>query len=219
MFTDKTRMILIQGENLLLGASESDYTVWIGSQRRCHIQSITMNMIACVPDIKNITADTAADRSRINYMNATRSYKISRNTSELVRSQRNSFMVHVEIGRTYGRTIGVLRLESESTDALQMEYIIVVVCVVSGFLFLTMMACFVVLKQRQNKQIRQLKRMQNEFENLEMRVARECKEAFTELQMDIGELASTLNQTGAPFHDFQTYCMKIFLPNSCDNEK
>jgi plexin A len=61
--------------------------------------------------------------------------------------------------------------------------------------------------------------MQTEFENLEMRVARECKEAFTELQMDIGELANTLNQTGAPFNDYQTYCMKILFPNANEIEK
>ena len=61
--------------------------------------------------------------------------------------------------------------------------------------------------------------MQTEFENLEMRVARECKEAFTELQMDIGELANTLNQAGAPFHDFQTYCMKILFPNASETDK
>lgn len=221
VFTDKTRMILIQGENLLLGVSESDYTVRIGRGRLCHIQSITMNLIACIPDIKNITADDA-DRSRGSANAASvRTYQISRNTSELVRRSKGSYVVQVEIGRTYGRTIGVLRLESDGhySDAVQLKYIILVASVVSAFLFSTMVVCFVVLKQRQNKQIRQLKRMQNEFENLEMRVARECKEAFTELQMDIGELANTLNQTGAPFHDFQTYCMKIFLPNSNENEK
>jgi hypothetical protein len=54
---------------------------------------------------------------------------------------------------------------------------------------------------------------------LEIRVANECKEAFAELQMDIGELANTLNQSGPPFYDFKTYSMKILFPNASENEK
>ncbi len=132
-----------------------------------------------------------------------------------------SYQVQVQIGHYYLRTIGVFRLgpESSHNDSSQLKLIIIVAAILSVFLFSTMIACFATLKRRQNSQIRQLKRMQNEFENLEMRVARECKEAFTELQMDIGELANTLNQTGAPFHDFQTYCMRVLLPNASETEK
>ena len=101
----------------------------------------------------------------------------------------------------------------------ELKFSIVAACVLSLFLFATILSCFVTLKRRQHKQLRQLKRMQTEFENLEMRVARECKEAFTELQMDIGELANTLNQTGAPFNDYQTYCMRILFPHASDLER
>ena len=58
-----------------------------------------------------------------------------------------------------------------------------------------------------------------EFENLEIRVANEFKEAFAELQMDIGELANTLNQLSPLFYDFKTYAMKILFPNATENEK
>jgi hypothetical protein len=117
--------------------------------------------------------------------------------------------------------VGVLRFTAENQfpDSSQLRLVVLVAALLSLLLFATMLACFATLKRRQNKQIRQLKRMQNEFENLEMRVARECKEAFTELQMDIGELANTLNQTGAPFHDFHTYCLRVLLPNASDTEK
>lgn len=125
-----------------------------------------------------------------------------------------SYEVRVKIGRKFARTIGFIRYEKESGAAAMMinsrydsffdvKYISVVGCLLLSIVTVSLLACFVIFKKRQNKQTRQLKRMQAEFENLEMRVARECKEAFTELQMDIGELANTLNQTGAPFNDFQ----------------
>jgi hypothetical protein len=133
----------------------------------------------------------------------------SRDTSvikEPLSTVSKSYEVRVRIGQVFARTIGFIRYEKENPnkyDVIEIKYIIVGACLVSLILMITMLGCFVILKRRQNKQIRQLKRMQTEFENLEMRVARECKEAFTELQMDIGELANTLNQTGAPFNDFQ----------------
>lgn len=138
-------------------------------------------------------------------------------------SSSRSYEVRVRIGERFAQTIGFIRYERESPlskyDVVEIKYIIVGACLLSLVLMITMLSCFVVLKRRQNRQIRQLKRMQTEFENLEMRVARECKEAFTELQMDIGELANTLNQTGAPFNDFQTYCVKILFPHASDTDK
>lgn len=217
IFTDKTRIILIEGDNLLLGVNEDDYTVWIGSIKKCNITSITMNLIACIPDIESIQL-IEKDLEKKDHMSEIT--EIRRRKRELTRSK-NFYDVQVQIGQTWIRRIGTLKLESDNrfSDSRQMKYIIFMASIVSLFLFSTIIGCFIILKRRQNKQIRQLKRMQNEFENLEMRVARECKEAFTELQMDIGELANTLNQTGAPFHDYQTYCMKILLPNASDAEK
>ena len=133
------------------------------------------------------------------------------------------YKVTVQVGELIRQDVGVLRMEAGemrmNSESIQIRYIIFTASVVSLVLLVAMLCFFVILKRRQNKQIRQLKRMQTEFENLEMRVARECKEAFTELQMDIGELANTLNQTGAPFHDFQTYCLKVLLPNASETEK
>ena len=170
-----------------------------------------MNLIACIlPNESDLILNNNSARNRI--------FKRDEIIIKKLKPSTSIYDVHVQIGQYYKRTVGILRFESNS-DSIQLKYIIVATCLISLILFLTMTSCFVTLKRRQNKQIRQLKRMQTEFENLEMRVARECKEAFTELQMDIGELANTLNQTGAPFHDFQTYCMKILLPNSSETER
>ena len=179
-----------------------------------------MNLIAChLPDMNEAAAAVATQDEETEAPVIIERLK----RDSATKPGAASYEVRVQIGRKFMHSIGMLRLEStelnQYTDSIQIKYIVVAACLVSLFLFSTMLGCFGVLKRRQNKQIRQLKRMQTEFENLEMRVARECKEAFTELQMDIGELANTLNQTGAPFHDFQTYCMKILLPNAGDAEK
>ena len=48
---------------------------------------------------------------------------------------------------------------------------------------------------------------------LELRVAAECKEAFTELQTEITELGVDLQQGGIPFLDYRGYCVKILFPS------
>ena len=55
--------------------------------------------------------------------------------------------------------------------------------------------------------------MQEQMDVLELRVAAECKEAFTELQTEITELGLELQQGGIPFLDYRTYCVKILFPS------
>jgi len=43
--------------------------------------------------------------------------------------------------------------------------------------------------------------------------------AFAELQTDIGEMTNDLSQSGVPYHDYRTYCMKILFPNATEEEK
>uniref|UniRef100_A0A8C1LRE5 Plexin A4 n=1 Tax=Cyprinus carpio TaxID=7962 RepID=A0A8C1LRE5_CYPCA len=57
-----------------------------------------------------------------------------------------------------------------------------------------------------------LKRLQMQMDNLESRVALECKEAFAELQTDIHELTSDLDGAGIPFLDYRTYTMRVLFP-------
>ena len=216
IFTDKSQIILIKGENLIRGVHESNYQVLIGVDNECNITSVTMNMIACIlPDLDTLDMNKNSENGFF-FIRRKRSWFTDS------KSKTKSYEVKVKIGKHFVKPIGMIKHEvnlNNRFDLIGMRYIIYAACLISLVLFLTMIGFFVVLKRKQSKQIRQLKRMQTEFENLEMRVARECKEAFTELQMDIGELASTLNQTGAPFHDFQTYCMKIFFPNASETDK
>ena len=71
----------------------------------------------------------------------------------------------------------------------------------------------------QFRQIRPVKLGSHKMDVLELRVAAECKEAFTELQTEITELGLELNQGnhGIPFLDYRTYCVKILFPSVQDH--
>ncbi|KTG32287.1 hypothetical protein cypCar_00006608 [Cyprinus carpio] len=62
-----------------------------------------------------------------------------------------------------------------------------------------------------------LKRLQMQMDNLESRVALECKEAFAELQTDINELTSDLDRAGIPYLDYRTYAMRVLFPGIEDH--
>ncbi|KAL0593025.1 Plexin-A1 [Plecturocebus cupreus] len=55
------------------------------------------------------------------------------------------------------------------------------------------------------------------MDNLESRVALECKEAFAELQTDIHELTNDLDGAGIPFLDYRTYAMRVLFPGIEDH--
>ena len=85
-----------------------------------------------------------------------------------IKPSNSVYDVRIQIGKNYMRTIGMLRYDANSdqlkySDSVQLKYIIGGAFLISLILFLTMISCFVTLKRRQNKQIRQLKRMQTEF--------------------------------------------------------
>lgn len=59
--------------------------------------------------------------------------------------------------------------------------------------------------------------MQEQMDILELQVAAECKEAFAELQTEMGDLTGDLTSGGIPFLDYRTYAMKILFPNHEDH--
>uniref|UniRef100_U3D2B0 Plexin-A3 n=1 Tax=Callithrix jacchus TaxID=9483 RepID=U3D2B0_CALJA len=86
-----------------------------------------------------------------------------------------------------------------------------------GLLLLTIMAVLVAYKRKTQDADRTLKRLQLQMDNLESRVALECKEAFAELQTDIHELTNDLDGAGIPFLDYRTYAMRVLFPGIEDH--
>ncbi|MGH0157268.1 UNVERIFIED_CONTAM: hypothetical protein FKN15_033323 [Acipenser sinensis] len=86
-----------------------------------------------------------------------------------------------------------------------------------GLLLLIIVVVLIAYKRKSRDADRTLKRLQLQMDNLESRVALECKEAFAELQTDIHELTNDLDGSGIPFLDYRTYAMRVLFPGIEDH--
>uniref|UniRef100_A0A669C6S4 Plexin A4 n=1 Tax=Oreochromis niloticus TaxID=8128 RepID=A0A669C6S4_ORENI len=89
---------------------------------------------------------------------------------------------------------------------------IIGIAAAGALLILVIVAVLIAYKRKSRESDLTLKRLQMQMDNLESRVALECKEAFAELQTDIHELTSDLDGAGIPFLDYRTYTMRVLFP-------
>ena len=102
---------------------------------------------------------------------------------------------------------------SSSGEGQLPKFVIILVAVGAGLLLLCVIGTLILYKRKSRESTRVLKDMQDKMDVLELRVAAECKEAFTELQTEITELGVELAAGGIPFLDYRTYCVKILFPS------
>ncbi|XP_039655380.1 plexin A3 [Perca fluviatilis] len=81
-----------------------------------------------------------------------------------------------------------------------------------GVLLIAIIAVLIAYKRKTRDADRTLKRLQLQMDNLESRVALECKEAFAELQTDIQELTNDMDGVKIPFLEYRTYTMRVMFP-------
>ncbi|TNN51522.1 Plexin-A2 [Liparis tanakae] len=86
-----------------------------------------------------------------------------------------------------------------------------------GLLLVIVVIVLLAYRRKSHENDLTLKRLQMQMDNLESRVALECKEAFAELQTDINELTSDLDRAGIPFLDYRTYAMRVLFPGIDDH--
>lgn len=84
-------------------------------------------------------------------------------------------------------------------------------------LFIIFVGLLIAYRKKTSESNRVLKNMQEQMDILELQVAAECKEAFAELQTEMGDLTGDLTSGGIPFLDYRTYAMKILFPNHEDH--
>ncbi|CAG5119136.1 unnamed protein product, partial [Candidula unifasciata] len=123
--------------------------------------------------------------------------------------------VTVKIGQNLTFTLGILRYEKQ--EELSQGGVIGIAAGVSVFVFVTLAVCiFCLIKSRRNDDM--MKKLRKEMDQLESRVANECKEAFAELQTDMNELTSDISGgCSIPFWDYRTYCMRVMFPPECSD--
>ncbi|KAL7828196.1 hypothetical protein AOLI_G00313480 [Acnodon oligacanthus] len=104
---------------------------------------------------------------------------------------------------------GVVHITSDSPLS---STAIISIAGAGGLLILFIVIVLIAYKRKSRESDLTLKRLQMQMDNLESRVALECKEAFAELQTDINELTSDLDGAGIPFLDYRTYTMRVLFP-------
>ncbi|XP_060579456.1 plexin-A2-like isoform X2 [Ruditapes philippinarum] len=180
--------LTINGRNLNLGFNPSDVTVKIGKDF-CNVTSIDKNG---------------------NQLNC----KPPKNQPPSEKGSKYPEVV-VQVGRNFSKQIGYLKYEQ--TEILPLPVIIGLGA--GGGVLVLVVIFFVVLwciKSRENLSMK--KKWQIQMDNLEVKVAKECKEAFAELQTDMTELTSDhFGQIAIPFWDYRTYCMRVLFPQDEDS--
>ncbi|XP_051517664.1 plexin-A2-like [Myxocyprinus asiaticus] len=103
------------------------------------------------------------------------------------------------------------------SDSLLTLPAIVSIAAGGGLLLIIVILVLIAYKRKSRENDLTLKRLQMQMDNLESRVALECKEAFAELQTDINELTSDLDRAGIPYLDYRTYTMRVLFPGIEDH--
>uniref|UniRef100_U3ITT5 Plexin A2 n=1 Tax=Anas platyrhynchos platyrhynchos TaxID=8840 RepID=U3ITT5_ANAPP len=106
---------------------------------------------------------------------------------------------------------------SISSDSLLTLPAIVSIAAGGSLLLIIVIIVLIAYKRKSRENDLTLKRLQMQMDNLESRVALECKEAFAELQTDINELTSDLDRSGIPYLDYRTYAMRVLFPGIEDH--
>ncbi|MED6258391.1 Plexin A3, partial [Ataeniobius toweri] len=104
---------------------------------------------------------------------------------------------------------GILHIYSDNTLTLPA---IIGIGAGGGVLLIAIIAVLIAYKRKTRDADRTLKRLQLQMDNLESRVALECKEAFAELQTDIQELTNDMDGVKIPFLEYRTYTMRVMFP-------
>lgn len=191
----KSDYLTINGSNLDRASSEYDIMVRIGDGF-CNVTSLSRTQLTCKPPPLQPKA--------LNW------------NGQLDSDQLPD--VVVTVGNSLNFTIG--RISYDSYEGLEWP-------LSRSLLFLLVLgACFSIVvvtliliayRRKASESSRVVKTMQEKMDVLEMKVASEAKQAFTELQTEMTDLTDDLEHGGIPYLDYRIYTMKVLFPNSNDH--
>ncbi|XP_038060883.1 plexin-A2-like [Patiria miniata] len=123
-----------------------------------------------------------------------------------------------EVGRTYdvvvhhgNLVVKVGRLEYLS-EGLPLHIIIGAACGAALILFILLF--IICIWRRISANERRFKKMETQRDEMEMRVAQECKDAFAELQITVLTVSSDVEGSGIPFRDYRDYAARFLFPDN-----
>ncbi|XP_022109096.1 plexin-A2-like [Acanthaster planci] len=125
-----------------------------------------------------------------------------------------------EVGQTYNVVVYHGNLEKPVgrveylREELPLAIIIGAVCGVALIIFIVLF--IICIWRRISANERRFKKMESQRDEMEMRVAQECKDAFAELQITVLTVSSDVEGSGIPFRDYRDYVARLLFPeNPC----
>lgn len=191
----KSDYLTINGSNLDRASSESDIMVRIGTGF-CNVTSLSRTQLTCKPppvQPEPLVMPGQLDSDR-------------------------SPRVVVTVGNKLNFTIGKLRYDSfEGLEGILSRSVLFVMVISAGFLMFIVVLILIAYRRKASESNRVVKTMQEQMDVLEMKVASEAKQAFTELQTEMTDLTDDLEHGGIPYLDYRIYTMKVLFPNQADH--
>lgn len=187
--------LTINGSNLDRASSENDITVKIG-KGVCNVTSLSRTQLTCKPP--QIQPEALNWRGQFD---------------------KNQLPdVVVTVGHSLNFTIGKISYDTyEGLWGLFPRSVLIVLVLAACILMFTIVTILIAYKRKANESNRVVKSMQEQMDVLEMKVASEAKQAFTELQTEMTDLTDDLEHGGIPYLDYRIYAMKVLFPNSTDH--
>ncbi|XP_031564462.1 plexin-A4-like [Actinia tenebrosa] len=97
------------------------------------------------------------------------------------------------------------------------SWVYAVVAAVAFILLVVIICLYCAYRRKKQQQSKSTKIHEIERGKFELRVARECREAFAELQTDMTDWSNDLSSSLIPFWDFRTYAMHVLFPGVTDH--
>lgn len=191
----KSDYLTINGSNLDRASSEYDIMVRIGSGF-CNVTSLSRTQLTCKPP--PIQPEALNWRGQLD----------SNQLPDVV----------VTVGNSLNFTIGKISYDSnEGIEGILSRPLLFLLVTGACFLMIIVILILIAYRRKASESNRVVKTMQEQMDVLEMKVASEAKQAFTELQTEMTDLTDDLEHGGIPYLDYRIYTMKVLFPNSSDH--
>ncbi|XP_065059283.1 plexin-A4-like isoform X3 [Rhopilema esculentum] len=127
--------------------------------------------------------------------------------------QSQKALVKVVIGQGgLEQTLGFIRYVKSPVEAKPFPWLYVYITApIAAGLIVVIIVLIILYFQRKKKEKKYQKVYKTRLENLESRYARECKEAFAELQTEMTDLTTDMSST-IPYLEFENYAMRSLFP-------
>lgn len=162
--------LVIEGEKLNIASDETDVSVTIG-QKQCNVTSLALTQLVCTPPEQQPEPTDEIGIETSTYLP----------------------LVVVHVGRNLRFPIGFLKYEL--LKPYTFSHAIVGIAIGCAIIVCLLFVILIVYRRKSTQAEREYKRIQIQMDTLESNVRMECKQAFAELQTDIG-LTADLENSG-----------------------